>query len=107
DTNSGQIRGSGLQHLRSASTNSGSVSLEGLFTEAAQVHTSSGSVNLKLQPGSAVRFDVKTDKGSVNPHGLQLTGGVTQRNKLTGALGDPAANATLSIETGSGSIDIN
>lgn len=106
-TSSGQIHATGLHHVREASSNSGSVSLEGAFTDAAQVRTSSGSVNLTLQPGSAVMLDVNTGSGSINPHGLQLTGGVTQRDKLTGALGSPAPNATLTVETSSGSVTIS
>ena len=107
DTSSGSINGIELSHLREASTTSGSISLEGTFAEAAQIRTSSGSVNIKLLPGSAVQLDVRTDKGSISPHGgLQLTGGETRRDHLSGALGSPAPNATLTIQTTSGSVTI-
>lgn len=107
-TSSGKITGTELRHVREASSNSGYVSLEGTFTDPAQIHTSSGSVNVKLMPGSAVRLDVKTNSGSITPRGgLQLTGGETKRDRLTGALGTPAADATLNIETSSGSVIIS
>ena len=65
-------------------------------------------MNLKLLPDSAVQLDIKTGSGSINPQGLVgLTGGSTSRNKLTGALGNPAPNATLAIETSSGSVQIS
>jgi DUF4097 and DUF4098 domain-containing protein YvlB len=75
--------------------------------DPAQVHTSSGSVNIKLRPDSAVRLDVKTNSGSINPRNLVLANGVTQRDKLTGNIGTPADNATLAIETNSGSVVIS
>ncbi len=76
--------------------------------DPAQVHTSSGSVNIKLRPDSAVRLDVKTNSGSISPRGgLQLIGGETKRDRLTGALGSPADNATLAIETNSGSVVVS
>src|SRR5205823_1096164 len=82
-TSSGSIHGTELQHVRQAQASSGSISLEGKFTDAAQVSTSSGSVNLKLLPGSAMQLDVHTNSGSVEPQGgLALTGGVTRRDTL-------------------------
>lgn len=105
---SGRIDATGLRHLREATSSSGSMSLEGVFTDAAQIRASSGSVNLKLLPGSAVALDVKASSGSVVPRGgLLLSGGSTQRNRLTGALGAPAPGATLSIQTSSGSVYIS
>jgi DUF4097 and DUF4098 domain-containing protein YvlB len=107
-TGSGSIRGTQLQHVRQAQTNSGSISLESIFTDAAQISTSSGAVNLKLLPGSAVQLDVHTGSGSVEPQGgLSLTGGVTRRDTLTGALGSPAADATLNVRTSSGSVVVS
>jgi hypothetical protein len=103
-TSSGQIRGTQLQHVRQASTSSGSIFLEGVFTDQASIKASSGTVSLKLLPGSAVQLDVHTGSGSVVPTGLFLTGGSTQRTSLSGAIGSPAAGATLSIETSSGSV---
>ena len=83
--------------MREATTNSGSVLLEGTFVDPAQVHTSSGSVNVKLGPDSAVHLDVKTNSGSINPRNLLLPGGVTQKDKLSGNIGNPADGATLTI----------
>jgi hypothetical protein len=40
----------------------------------------------------------------VVPSGLFLTGGNTQRTSLSGAIGQPAEGATLSIQTSSGSV---
>ena len=90
-----------------ASTSSGNISLHGVFIDAAQVRTSSGSVDVKLLPGSAVQLDVKSSSGSVVPQGgLFLTGGATQRTGLTGAIGSPADGAILSVQTSSGNVTI-
>jgi hypothetical protein len=105
---SGPIRGTQLPHLVKAQTSSGSISLDGVFSEAATVNSSSGTVNLKLLPGSAVTLDVHTNSGSVQPEGgLVLNGGVTRRDTLTGAIGTPAADATLKVQTSSGSVVIS
>jgi hypothetical protein len=103
-TSSGQIRGTQLQHVRQASTSSGSISLEGVFQDQASIKASSGTINVKLLPGSAIQLDVHTGSGSVVPSGLFLTGGNTQRTSLSGAIGQPAEGATLSIQTSSGSV---
>lgn len=107
-TSSGSIRGTQLAHVRNVSTSSGSVSLEGVFTEAAKIEASSGTVNVKLLPGSAVALDVRTGSGSVVPSGLSLGGGgETKRDRLTGNVGSPAPGATLSIQSSSGSVLIS
>jgi hypothetical protein len=105
---SGAIRGTGLQHVREAKSNSGSISLEGTFTDEAQIQASSGSVSLTLLPGSAVQLDVHTKSGRVEPRNrILLKGGVTQPNALTGALGEPANGAILSVNTSSGNVVIS
>jgi hypothetical protein len=106
-TSSGQIHGTDLRHLREATATSGLVSLEGVFTEQANVHASSGTVQIKLLPGSAVRLDVHTSSGSIEPHGLVLSGGTTQQRTLTGALGSPPPDAVLSVDTSSGNVTIS
>jgi hypothetical protein len=83
------------------------MSLEGKFTEAANIKANSGTVNLKLLPGSAVQLDVQTGSGSVVPQGLALTNGAARRDSLTGTVGTPAAGAVLSIKTDSGSVLIS
>jgi hypothetical protein len=103
-SSSGQIRGTQLQHVRQASTSSGSMWLEGVFTDQASIKASSGTINLKLLPGSAIQLDVRTGSGNVVPTGLLLTGGSTQRTSLSGAIGQPAEGATLAIQTSSGSV---
>jgi hypothetical protein len=107
-TSSGRIQATALPHLREASSSSGDISLQSVFTEQAQVHTSSGSVDLRLLPGSAVHLDVRTSSGSVVPQGgLFLTGGATQRNSLSGNIGSPADGAVLSVQTSSGRVTIS
>jgi hypothetical protein len=103
-TTSGQIRGTQLQHVRQASATSGYISLEGVFKDQASIKASSGTINVKLLPGSAVQLDAHTSGGSIVPTGLFLTGGSTQRTSLSGAIGSPAQGASLSIETSSGSV---
>jgi hypothetical protein len=106
-TSSGQIKATELRHLREASSSSGSMLLQGVFTDAALVRASSGSVDVRLLPGSAVQLDVKTSSGSVLPQGgLLLNGGATQRNSLTGSIGSPAPGAVLSVQTSSGNVTI-
>jgi hypothetical protein len=107
-TSSGQIQATALRHLREASSSSGEISLQGVFTDAAQVRTSSGSVDVRLLPGSAVHLDVRSSSGSVVPQGgLFLTGGTTQRNSLSGNIGSPADGAVLSVQTSSGRVSIS
>jgi hypothetical protein len=97
-----------VRHLREATSSSGSVALDGVFTDPARVHASSGSVTVKLEPGSAVLLDVKSNSGSISPAaGLALTGGSTSRTHLTGTLGTPANDALLAIDTSSGSVRLS
>jgi hypothetical protein len=105
---SGSIKGTQLQHVQQVQTNSGSVALESVFSDAAQITSSSGSVHLRLLPGSAIQLDMHSDKGSVEPQGgLQLANGVTNRNTLTGAIGTPSPGATVSVQTQSGSVVVS
>ena len=104
---SGSIAGSQLLHVRQARATSGSISLESVFTDPAQITTTSGKVNLKLLPGSAEQLDVHSSSGSVEPQGgLQLSNGVTRRDTLSGTLGTPAAGATLDVQTQSGGVTV-
>jgi hypothetical protein len=102
----GSITGTGLQHVRQAQSSNGRISLEGVFTDKADVTSTNGSINLKLLPGSAVALDVHTTNGRVEPQGLVLDGGVTRRDTLTGTLGNPAADATLHVQASNGSVTI-
>jgi Putative adhesin len=107
-SSSGSIHATQLQHLRSAQASSGSISLDGVFTDAASVSTSSGAVSIRLLPGTAIDLDVHTGSGSITPQGgLQLTNGVTRRNQLTGAIATPAPGATLTVQTSSGNVVIS
>jgi hypothetical protein len=106
-TLSGQIRGTRLAHVREASSSSGSISLEGVFTDQANIRASSGTIDLKLLPGTAVQLNVRTGSGSVVPQGLLLSGGSTQQHSLTGAIGSPAPGAMLTVEASSGSVLIS
>jgi hypothetical protein len=105
---SGSIHASQLQHLRSAQTSSGSISLDGVFTEAASVSASSGTISIRLLPGTAIDLSARTGSGSIEPQGgLQLANGITRRNELTGAIGTPAPGATLTVQTSSGNVVIS
>ena len=105
-TSSGAIHAGQLAHLRSLASNSGAISVDGRFTDQASVQTSSGAVNVKLSPDSAVRLEAKSNSGAITPSGLSLTDGVTRHHELSGAIGNPANGAVLSIQTSSGSISI-
>lgn len=107
-TRSGSIHATGLQHLQEAQSTSGSISLDGVFTDAARITATSGSVHVKLEPGSAEQLNVHTNSGSIHPEGnIHLLGGETNRTNLTGAYGNPSPGATLNIQTTSGSISIS
>jgi DUF4097 and DUF4098 domain-containing protein YvlB len=108
NTTSGRITGTGLQHVRQVQSSSGSINLSGVFTEAAQIVSSSGSVQLTLMPGSAVQLDVHSQSGSVQPQNLRLSGpgAITTRSQASGAIGAPADGATLSVRTSSGSVSV-
>ncbi len=107
-SSSGQLEIDDVQGPVDASTSSGSVSLNGVFTQAVRVSASSGSVKVKLLSGSAEQLDVHSNSGSVEPQGgFQLVGGTTNRNTLTGAYNNPAPGAILNVQTSSGSITIS
>jgi hypothetical protein len=107
-TTSGSISGTQLQHVQQVQTSSGSVSLESVFADATKITSSSGSVHLKLLPGTAVQLDVHSNGGSVEPQGnLQIANGVTRRDTLSGGIGSPATGATLSVQTQTGSVIVS
>jgi hypothetical protein len=106
-TTNGSIQGSELQHVRQVQTSNGKISLEGVFSDAAQVTASNGSIDLKLLPGSAVTLDAHSATGRIEPQNLVLSGGVTRRDTLTGAIGNPAQDAKLQVQSDNGSITIS
>jgi hypothetical protein len=106
-TTNGAIQGSELQHVRQAQTSNGRISLEGVFSDPAQVTASNGSIDLKLLPGSAVTLDAHSANGHIDPQNLVLNGGETKKNTLTGAIGNPAPGATLQVESSNGTITIS
>jgi Toastrack DUF4097 len=106
-SSSGRVRGSQLSHVRQVQSNSGSVSLDGVFTDAAQIRTSSGSVEVKFGPSSAVALDVQTRSGGIHERDIGLTNRHSERNSLSGSVGAPAGGAVLSIQTTSGSITLS
>jgi hypothetical protein len=105
-TGSGQIHGTDLRHVREVTSGSGSISVQSVYTEQAHIRATSGRVNVKLLPGSAVQLNVRTSSGSINSS-PSLSGDRTDQRALTGSIGVPVPGATLSIETSSGSIQIS
>jgi hypothetical protein len=103
---SGRIRGTRLLHVRDVQTSSGSINLQGTFTDAAQIRASSGSVQLTFSPDSAVQMDVRTGSGSINNHGLNLSTQHQEHSQLQATLRSPASGALLSIQTSSGSVSL-
>jgi DUF4097 and DUF4098 domain-containing protein YvlB len=95
-----------LAHVRSVQTDSGSISLQGVFSDPAQVRATSGSVDVTLAPESAVQIDAQSGSGSIRTKSLRLGSQRQERNLLQGTLGNPAAGAVLSINTRSGSITL-
>ncbi len=106
-TSSGRIRGTQLRHVRDVQTSSGSVTLEGVFADAAQVRTSSGEVEVRLGSGSAVAVDISTRSGDINLRGVTLGNQSKERNALKGTFGSPQGGATLAIQTSSGDIRLS
>jgi hypothetical protein len=105
-TSSGDIRGSGLRHVRQVQTSSGDVVLSGIFDRAATVQTSSGDVQLTLGPGSAVQLNVRTNSGDISARSLGLERDRNERRTMTASVGNPAADAVLSIQTSSGDVSL-
>jgi len=105
-SNSGRIRASQLRHLRAAESSSGSINLDGVFTDPAQVRSDSGSVEVKFAPGSAVNLDIRTGSGSINQGGVSLATQQRNEHNLSGTLGNPADGARLAIQTKSGSVTL-
>jgi hypothetical protein len=106
-THSGQIRGTQLRHVQQVQSDSGSVSLESVFAAAGSVRTSSGGVQLKMLPGSAIGLDVRTGSGSIRVQGLAVADQQVERTRLTGSVGTPAAASVLQVETSSGSVTLS
>jgi hypothetical protein len=109
EAGSGEIRGSDVKRVQEVSTGSGAISLAGTFKEAASVRASSGSVDLKLKPDSAVLVNVKTGSGDISvDNNVPIQNLVKQPHSLTGTVGSPASNdARLSVETSSGSVTLS
>jgi hypothetical protein len=106
-SNSGRIRGTRVRHVRNVQSTSGSVNLDGDFTDAAEVQTTSGAVDLKFRPASAVAVDVQTVSGNVRQRDLALTEQTaSSRNSLQGKIGTPASDAVLKVRTTSGSVTL-
>jgi hypothetical protein len=103
-TSSGRLRGTGLLHVRDVQSSSGAITLNGVFNEAARVQSTSGRVEVTFAPGSAVQVEVRTTSGDIRNDGVLAT--KPGRNTLSGPLGTPAAGATLSIQTTSGSVSL-
>jgi DUF4097 and DUF4098 domain-containing protein YvlB len=109
----GQILGSGLTHVRDVTSSRGYISLEGVFTDAAQIRASSGTINIKFLPGSAVQLDAHTSNGTISVTGAGFPASAVSGNgrnaqrTLTGPIGSPAPDAKLTIETSNGSILLN
>jgi hypothetical protein len=107
EASSGQITGSNLEHVQQVTTGSGDIALAGRFNESSKIQASSGSVELKLQPGSNVLVDVKTSNGPISDN-APLQNVVKEPHKLSGTVGSPANNApTVSVETSSGSVTLS
>jgi DUF4097 and DUF4098 domain-containing protein YvlB len=103
-TTSGGIRGTGLQQLRQAESSSGDITLAGVLTQAAEVRASSGDVDLRLLPGSAVRIDVRTSSGEINQRGVNDAR--QGRGTLSASIGSPTPDALLTIQTSSGDVTL-
>jgi DUF4097 and DUF4098 domain-containing protein YvlB len=105
---SGSVSGTQLRHVQQVQSSSGSISLEAVFADPTRITSTNGSVHVKLLPGTAVQLDVHSVNGSVEPRGaLQLNNGVTNHTTLSGAIGAPASDATLSVQTQNGSVVVS
>jgi hypothetical protein len=61
---------------------------------------------VKLLPGSSAQIDASSRSGDVRGRGLSLTSPTQERRALKGALGTPAADAVLTVQTTSGDIEL-
>jgi DUF4097 and DUF4098 domain-containing protein YvlB len=106
NTSSGDVRGKGLRRVKQATTSSGDITLEAIVAGATEVRATSGDVDLKLLPGSAAQIDASSRSGDVRLSGVSLAGQSQERRSLKGTFGAPAPDATLSIQTTSGDIEL-
>jgi len=105
-TSSGDLRGKRLQRVRQATTSSGDIMLEAIVAGPTEVRATSGDVDVKLLPGSSAQIDASSRSGDVRGRGLSLTSPTQERRALKGALGTPAADAVLTVQTTSGDIEL-
>jgi Putative adhesin len=104
-TGSGSVRGTELAHVREVGTGSGSVDLSGTFVDDATVRTSSGTVELRLAPGSSVRISASSSSGDVRGRGPSLANVQRGGRALSAVVGD--GRGQLTIQTSSGSISLS
>jgi len=101
-TSSGSITGTGLGQLRSATSSSGSIDLAGTFSGDSQIHTSSGSVNVRLGPESSAQLTANSSSGGIAAPGLSLANPRVGSHSLAGVLG--SGTGSLQVTTSSGQI---
>ena len=101
ESTSGRIRGTGVTHIASARSFSGTIDLGGRFGADATVATTSGDVTLRLEPGTSVRIEASSLSGTVRISGPGMP---TTRDSRSQSVTLGSGAALIQVRTTSGSI---
>ncbi len=104
-TGSGGVEVTGARGSVRISTGSGSIRVDGEPTEAWKLSTGSGGINVRVPSSAAFELAARSHSGTVRTSHPVTVLGTVKRNELRGPV--RGGGPTLSLETGSGSIDID
>jgi len=103
-TSNGRIRMDGVAAVVDAETSNGEIAFSGrLLSGQHRMETSNGRIAVRVPTGASVRVVARTSNAAISSS-LPLTGDVTGRT--WDATQNPPAEATLTVETSNGAIDL-
>ncbi|MBI2683659.1 MAG: DUF4097 family beta strand repeat protein [Acidobacteriales bacterium] len=103
-TGSGNIKLRNVVGGVDAHTGSGDITVDGTPKGGWEIHTGSGNINLDVPQGSQFDVNARSSSGDITINHPMLVQGLIKRNRVQGKVGN--GGALLSLETGSGSINI-
>ena len=104
-TSNGSITARNVGSVASAKTTGGSIEIDvPAIDEDVTIRTANGNIDAALATDLDAEISATTTNGSVELHGLDLSGVETSRTSVSGTLGDGTYD--LSIRTENGSIDL-
>ncbi len=104
NTGSGDITVDGAKSSFEASTGSGNVHVSGEVHEGWNIRTGSGDVRLTVPQNSAFNINARAMSGSVHTDLPVTMNGSLERHTIKGSIN--GGGPTVTISTGSGSIDV-